>query len=146
MLVYNRKGQLFVGERVGKPGHWQFPQGGVEPGESLKANVLRELNEEIGITKTQIGKIIKLKSRHSYLWNKIPSYARGKWAGQRQSFWLVEFTGRDGDIDLGGAKEPEFSTWRWCAPRTVRRIAASERIEGYEGALREFEEFREHSF
>ena len=142
MLVFNRRGQLFVGERIGKPGHWQFPQGGVEPGESQKANVLRELHEELGINKNQIGTLIKLRARHSYLWKKIPSYARGKWFGQRQSFWLVEFTGRDRDIDLANTKEPEFSAWRWCSPRTVRRVAASERIGGYEVALREFEEYR----
>jgi putative (di)nucleoside polyphosphate hydrolase len=139
MLVYNRKGQLLMGERIGKPGHWQFPQGGVEPGDSLKANVLRELREELGITEDVIASIKKLKAKHSYLWKQVPAYAKGRWSGQRQTFWLVEFIGRDRDINLNSAGEPEFSAWRWCAPRTVRRIAAAERLEGYEKALSEFE-------
>jgi putative (di)nucleoside polyphosphate hydrolase len=141
MLVYNRKGQLFLGERLGKPGHWQFPQGGVEPEETLKENVRRELREEIGITKEHIGAITKLRARNSYLWKRVPDYAKGRWAGQRQTFWLVEFIGRDSDIDLSSAEEPEFSRWRWCAVRTVRRLAASERLPGYEKALGEFQEF-----
>ncbi|MFN4896406.1 MAG: NUDIX domain-containing protein [Pseudomonadota bacterium] len=141
MLVYNRKGQLFLGERLGQPGHWQFPQGGVEPGEALKANVLRELREEIGISKEQIGAIVKLRARHSYLWKRIPSYAKGRWVGQKQTFWLVEFIGRDGDIDLASAEEPEFNRWRWCSVGVVRRLAAAERLPGYEKALEEFLEY-----
>jgi putative (di)nucleoside polyphosphate hydrolase len=140
MLVYNRKGQLFLGERLGKPGHWQFPQGGVEPGETLKANVLRELREEIGITEEHIGAITKLRARHSYLWSRVPAYAKGRWAGQQQTFWLVEFIGRNRDINLASAEEPEFSRWRWCAVRTVRRLAAPERLPGYEKALGEFQD------
>jgi putative (di)nucleoside polyphosphate hydrolase len=141
MLVYNSKGQLFMGERLGKPEHWQFPQGGVEPGQSLKKNVLRELQEEIGITDKHIGSIVKLRARHRYLWSRIPSYAKGRWAGQRQTFWLVEFIGRDSDIDLASSDEPEFSRWRWCGVRTVRKLAAPVRLAGYEQALAEFSDF-----
>ena len=143
MLVYNRKGQLFLGERLGKPGHWQFPQGGVEPDETLKANVLRELHEELGVSRSHIGSLTKLRARHSYLWRKIPKYAKGRWVGQRQTFWLVEFVGRNSDIDLTSAEEPEFRLWRWCSVRTVRRIAAPERLIGYEKALGEFEAYWE---
>jgi putative (di)nucleoside polyphosphate hydrolase len=141
MLVYNRKGQLFLGERLGKLGHWQFPQGGAESNQSLKQNVIRELKEELGISKRLIGQITKLSARHSYLWRRIPNYARGKWIGQRQTFWLVEFIGSDKDIDLNGADEPEFSSWKWCSVSTVKRLAARERLEGYQPALLEFEEF-----
>jgi putative (di)nucleoside polyphosphate hydrolase len=142
MLIYNRKGQLFLGERYGKPGHWQFPQGGVERGDSLKESVLRELKEEIGVSKKALGSITRLRARHSYLWRKIPDYARGIWVGQAQTFWLVEFTGDDSDIDLDASTDPEFSSWRWCAVTTVKRIAARERIAGYTKALREFADFK----
>ena len=138
MLVYNRKGQLFLGERIGKSGHWQFPQGGVEPRQSLKRNVIRELEEELGISKSQIGLITRLKARHSYLWKRIPSYAKGKWIGQRQTFWLVEFIGKDSDIKLDASSDPEFSAWKWCSVSTVRKLAAKERLGGYEAALAEF--------
>lgn len=141
MLVYNRRGQLFLGERLGKPGHWQFPQGGVEPRESLKENVLRELHEELGITREHVGILTKLRARHSYVWKKVPAYARGAWIGQRQTFWLVEFIGKNRDINLDAGDEPEFSQWRWCSVRGVRALAASERLEGYEKALKEFQQF-----
>jgi putative (di)nucleoside polyphosphate hydrolase len=138
MLVYNAKGQLFLGERYNRKGHWQFPQGGVEPGRSRRDTVIRELREEIGAPKRALGKIVKLKATHAYLWNKIPGYARGKWVGQQQTFWLVKFTGSDRDINLATSSDQEFRSWRWCSVTTVRRIAAKERLSGYKAALEEF--------
>jgi len=138
VLVYNAKGQLFLGERLGQRGHWQFPQGGVEAGETLKENVIRELREEIGVRKRALGSIKKLRARHRYRWSKVPEFARGKWVGQAQTFWIVEFVGKDSDIDLAASREPEFQSWRWCSVTTVRRLAAKERRKGYRAALEEF--------
>jgi putative (di)nucleoside polyphosphate hydrolase len=138
MLVYNHKLQLLMGERHGKADHWQFPQGGVERGASLRQTVIRELKEELGIPRRAIGAITRLDARHEYIWKKVPAYAKGKWDGQSQTFWLVEFVGSDEDIRLDASDDQEFDTWRWCSVATVRRIAASERRAGYEGALREF--------
>lgn len=138
MLVYNKKGQLFLGERYDKKGHWQFPQGGIEKGKSGKETVVRELWEEIGIRKRSIGRIRRLSAKHSYLWSKIPAYAVGRWVGQTQTFWLVEFIGTDDQIDLTTSADQEFKRWRWCSVTTVRRQAARERRKGYRAALAEF--------
>lgn len=142
MLVCNTRGQLLLGERIDEAGHWQFPQGGVERGASLRENVYRELREELGIKRKHIRKLTKLKARNSYLWSAIPAYARGKWVGQSQTFWIVDFIGEDSDIDLESSEEQEFQDWRWCSVATVRRIAARRRVAGYEAALREFVELR----
>lgn len=142
MLLYNAKGRLFLGERHGKPGHWQFPQGGAEPRYTPKENVIRELREELGIKKRHLGKIKKLNSRHEYEWRSPPAYARDKWRGQKQTFWLIEFTGNDSDIDLTWYKEPEFQAWQWCSVSEVKRRAESFRLVGYKGPLKEFLEFK----
>lgn len=138
MLVYSRDGKLLLGERFGKRGHWQFPQGGIEPGHSAKDSVVRELREELGIHKRHLGKIVRLKSRHQYEWRTPPSYAVNKWRGQRQTFWLIQFLGDDRDIDLKWHHDPEFRTWRWCTVTEVRRRAARFRLKGYQGPLKEF--------
>jgi len=142
MLVYNDQGKLFLGERCGEKGHWQFPQGGAEPKYTPRENVLRELKEELGLRKRHVGSLKKLKSTHQYEWRTPPAYAIGRWRGQRQTFWLVEFIGDDGDIDLTSFKEPEFRSWKWCSVAEVRRRAARHRLKGYEKPLREFLEFK----
>ena len=49
--VLNSRNQLLVGERIGKPGSWQAPQGGVDGGtkqETVSEAASRELYEEVG--------------------------------------------------------------------------------------------------
>jgi putative (di)nucleoside polyphosphate hydrolase len=70
----------------------------------------------------------------------VPQYAVGVWRGQSQHFWLVRFTGVDSDIVLTRHHQ-EFSDWRWCTAVEIRKLAEPKRLPGYEGPLREFEEF-----
>jgi len=140
MLVFNRQHRLFLGERHGEPGVWQFPQGGVEPGCSLEENVLRELEEELGLAPSALQIITKLKSTQQYDFRVVPEYAKGVWRGQSQSFWLVQFLGSDKDIVLD-KHQPEFMSFKWCTINEVRRLAEPHRLRGYEGALKEFEQF-----
>lgn len=142
MLLYNHTGKLLLGKRINRRNHWQFPQGGAEPEFSLRENVVREIKEELGIKKQKLGKIKKLKAKHSYDWIKPPEYARGRWRGQSQTFWLVEFLGKDSDIVLTADKDPEFKSFKWCSVAEVKRLAAKERLPGYRAALREFSEFQ----
>lgn len=138
MLVHNSKGRFFLGERAGKEkGRWQFPQGGVEPSLTLRQNVFKELHEELGLTKEMIGRVRKLKARHSYDWDKVPAYARGKWRGQSQTFWLVEFIGKDKDINLECDEEQELQSWKWCSAKQVLKLAEPKRVPGYVQPLEE---------
>jgi len=140
MLVVNTTGKVLLGERKGSPGLWQFPQGGVEPGLSLEENVRKELLEELGISNNVLGKIIRLRSTKEYLFDKIPSYAVGKWAGQSQSFWVVQFLGSDSDINLHAHHTPEFTDFQWCTPVEVIARAEPKRVPGYRAPLEELEE------
>ena len=48
IILTNGIGRLFWGGRAGRDG-WQFPQGGVGPGEDDRDAMFRELKEEIGL-------------------------------------------------------------------------------------------------
>jgi len=48
MIVCNRLGKLLWTKRIGNDG-WQFPQGGMQPGESPEQAMYRELREEVGL-------------------------------------------------------------------------------------------------
>ncbi len=136
MFVINKKGEIFLGERLGEPGVWQLPQGGVEKEFSIEENVIRELNEELGAPVRCFQIIKRLKGRFRYLWRTPPKYAKGRWRGQSQTFWLVKFIGRNSDITLKGEPQ-EFSSWMWCAPSQIRLLAEPKRMKGYSAPLKE---------
>jgi putative (di)nucleoside polyphosphate hydrolase len=141
MFLINAKGQILLGERFGSRGEWQLPQGGVDKGTPLEENVIRELNEELGIAPDKLKIIQKLIATHTYEFKDPPGYALGKWRGQSQTFWLVKFLGTDLDINLTLHHEQEFSAWQWCTPTELRTKAHPVRAPGYEEPLKEVERY-----
>ncbi|MGQ9865554.1 MAG: RNA pyrophosphohydrolase [Pseudanabaenaceae cyanobacterium] len=49
VIACNRAGLVLIGERLGMPGAWQFPQGGMDEGETPLAAAQREFQEEVGV-------------------------------------------------------------------------------------------------
>jgi 8-oxo-dGTP pyrophosphatase MutT (NUDIX family) len=49
IILANRRNQVFWGKRV-REHAWQFPQGGIKPGESPEQAMYRELAEEVGLS------------------------------------------------------------------------------------------------
>lgn len=94
------------------PGAWQFPQGGVDAGESHEEAVRRELLEEIGL-KPEHYRLVEERGPYRYLFTSGRD-KRGN-DGQEQRYFLVDFTGAPDDIDLE-AHEPEFQAFRWILP------------------------------
>jgi putative (di)nucleoside polyphosphate hydrolase len=47
--VLNSKNEMLVGERIGRAGSWQAPQGGINADESIVDAASRELYEEVGL-------------------------------------------------------------------------------------------------
>lgn len=135
-IVLNRGDQLFIGERSDEPGHWQFPQGGVDANEDQQSAVVREVHEELGVPSHLLRVEMKLQHQHRYDFRKIPEYARGKWRGQVQCFWVLRFWGQDQDIQLNRYAQ-EFSKWRWCSLDSIPESVAPLRLSGYLPALDE---------
>lgn len=136
----NKERKLFLGERLGEPGIWQLPQGGVDRQFPLAENALREAEEETGIPRSQITVIKQFNATHEYEFERPPDYAREKWRGQSQTFWLLEFLGSDSIINLNH-HEPEFSAWCWCTVEELKKKVEPKRLPGYLNALKEFEQF-----
>lgn len=138
MLVLNGENRLFLGERLDEPGVWQFPQGGIEPELSEKANVLKELREELGADESLFEIVRRFEHVHEYQFAKPRSYGLQKWDGQRQHFWLVRFLGADTDIKLD-RYQPEMVSFRWCSIPEVRKLAEPKRLKGYGKPLEDLE-------
>lgn len=141
MLLFNSKHRLFLGERAGCPGVWQFPQGGAKKKLSLEQNVLKELQEEVGLSSELLRIERQLESTNEYEFRNPPEYAKNRWRGQSQTFWLVQFLGQDDDINLNFEEKPEFMNWRWARVSEVKELAEPVRLSGYLPALDEFSAF-----
>ncbi|NBW41071.1 NUDIX domain-containing protein [bacterium] len=140
ILLLNREGKLFLGERVDEFNHWQFPQGGVEAGDSPEEAVIRELREELGIGAENLRIIHRLNSTYSYEWDQSRWYGESEFSGQSQTFWLVEFLGEDSDIDLH-TSEQEFHQWQWIEPEDAMNTVAEIRRSGYKHPLEELQKY-----
>lgn len=100
-------------------GRWQFPQGGIEPGESLVAAARREAREETGIRSLEL--LGESTETFSYQWpadHALFTPARFRYRGQRQHLVYFQFAGKDSDIKID---QNEFVDFRWAEPETLRQ-------------------------
>ena len=64
---------------------------------------------------------------------------KGKWRGQRQRWFLFDFTGTDADIDIATA-HPEFRAWKWAEPAELPDLIVPFKRELYRAVLAAFDE------
>lgn len=111
-ILRNAAGQILICERLGVPGAWQFPQGGIDAGETAEQALIRELWEEIGVLAEHVA-IAARSGPYRYL------YGNGRikkgYHGKEQLYFLCDFSGNDSHIDVE-TEHPEFQGFRWIAP------------------------------
>ena len=89
-VIRNEKGEVLTFERSDNRGVWQFPQGGVENGESPEDALLRELMEEVGTADVRI--IKRSEGTTFYLWPEHRRVGRvNLYDGQEHIWFLCEF-------------------------------------------------------
>ena len=114
IVLVNSRNQVFWGKRI-KEHAWQFPQGGIKPGETPEEAMYRELNEETGLEPQHVRILGRTRD---WLHYHVPIHWvkrewRGTYKGQKQIWFLLRLVGRDCDISLRASGHPEFDAWRW---------------------------------
>lgn len=140
VMLLNREGKVFVAQRLDSTLEaWQMPQGGLDDGEDAEAGALRELEEETGISPGKVEIIARCPVELYYDLpdDLIGKLWKGKWRGQRQTWFLLRFTGEDSDVDLETA-DPEFSTWKWADPAQLPALIVPFKKKLYEDVLEAF--------
>jgi putative (di)nucleoside polyphosphate hydrolase len=106
--------QLFLGRRSGGRG-WQFPQGGMRPGEDSEQSLYRELQEEIGL---EPGDVTIIGQTQRWLRYRLPARyvrrgGRPLCGGQKQRWFLLRLAREGASIRFDRTAEPEFARGRW---------------------------------
>ncbi len=139
IVMFNKDGLVFMGERTEDVPHpWQFPQGGIDPGEDMWAAACRELREETGTDHVE-----KLAETMAWLSYDFPPGATGhpiygRHAGQKQKWFAVRFLGHDAEIDLNAHDTPEFGRWQWIDLSEAPKLIVDFKRPLYDAIVKEF--------
>ena len=114
IVLVNGKNEVFWGKRI-REHAWQFPQGGINKGETPEQAMYRELREEVGLLPEHVA--ILGRTRDWLRYDVPRHWVRREWRntykGQTQIWYLLRLTGRDSDVCLRANERPEFDAWRW---------------------------------
>ena len=114
IVLLNHRNQVFWGKRI-RTHSWQFPQGGIDRGETPEQAMFRELGEEVGLLPEHVRILARTRDwlRYEVPDRYIRREARGHYKGQKQIWFLLQLTGHDWDLNLRATTHPEFDAWRW---------------------------------
>ena len=111
-ILADRAGRILVGERVDVADSWQFPQGGLKPGETPEEGLRRELREELSLEPADYT-VEEKRGPYRYLF--APGHRKKGYLGQEQTYFRLRFHGPEARIDAA-TPEPEFRAVRWIEP------------------------------
>jgi putative (di)nucleoside polyphosphate hydrolase len=114
IILLNQRNQVFWGKRI-RSHSWQFPQGGIDRGETPEQAMYRELHEEVGLMPEHVSIVARTRDwlRYEVPDRFIRRDARGHYKGQKQIWYLLRLVAQDWNLNLRATSHPEFDAWRW---------------------------------
>jgi putative (di)nucleoside polyphosphate hydrolase len=111
-ILQDRSGRILICERADNLGGWQFPQGGIEAGETPVAALEREVFEEISLPRTAYS-IRSVRGPYRY---RFPAGLTKKgFGGQAHHYFLLQLRGSKSLLNVAGPNA-EFRAARWIRP------------------------------
>jgi putative (di)nucleoside polyphosphate hydrolase len=139
IVIGDGSGRLFWAKRLGQTA-WQFPQGGIDRGESVEDALYRELYEEVGLESGDVNIIQRSKKWLRY---NIPPQMQRKHSkplciGQKQRWFYLQMTCDPGKVRFDTSGTPEFDDWQWVNYWYPVNSVISFKRTVYRNALQEF--------
>lgn len=106
---YPNRCEIFIASRNDVADAWQFPQGGIDDGESAHDALYRELKEEIGTNDVEI--VAEYPEWVSYDFPEIIAKKMYPYDGQIQKYFLVRLNTKE-HIHLN-TENPEFNEYKF---------------------------------
>ncbi len=131
---YPHKCEIFIASRTDVENAWQFPQGGIDKGETPRVALMRELEEEIGTKDVEI--IAEYPEWVSYDFPPQIAEKMKPYDGQRQRYFLVKLK-KDAKISLD-THVPEFSSYKFVQYKEINEYVAFFKRTVYKQVLKYF--------
>ena len=138
IILLDRGSRVLIAGRRGRAG-WQFPQGGINRGESPRDALYRELEEEIGLTAESVDIVATTRGWLRYRLPKrfIRKGQNPVCIGQKQKWFLLRLLADDSAVRLDRNDTPEFDHWRWVSYWYPLNQVISFKREVYRRAMKE---------
>ena len=147
IVLLNARNEVFWGKRIGQHS-WQFPQGGIQHGESPEQAMYRELHEEVGLFPHHVEILGRTRDWIRYdvpeefmRRQTVNRNQRVGYKGQKQIWYLLRMLGQDHEIQLRATAHPEFDAWRWHPYWIELETVIDFKREVYQLALSELARF-----
>ncbi len=142
IVLVNGHNEVFLGQRV-RDHQWQFPQGGIDRGETPLQAMYRELHEEVGLLPEHV--MVMGRTRNWLRYDVPEQFLRsgngGNFRGQKQIWFLLKMIGQDCDICLHTTNHAEFDGWSWQRYWASMECAVAFKRDVYRMALAELSRF-----
>ena len=100
IIIFNRNGEVLLGERLNVLGSWQFPQGGIDPNEDPLVAAKREMYEEVGIADAELVKELDQWLNYDFPSDLDLGGKMGKYRGQTQKWFLFFWDHESSECNL----------------------------------------------
>ncbi len=117
ILLVRKDGRLLICERMKVKGAWQFPQGGVDEGETLIEALKREVQEEISLLPSSYD-VLEMRGGYRYVYPdsiKKKKKRKGWFDGQEQTYFRCFLHDEEAEINIE-QKPREFRDYQWIQP------------------------------
>ena len=139
IVVFRKKdGKVLLCERIENYSkRWQFPQGGIDEGETPLQAAMRELRKETSIVSVRFVKALNKPLIYDFPQEVVKKHPERKNIGQKQYWHLFLFEGDEREINLK-TREPEFRAFRWIDIEDTPNLVVEFKQKVYETVAQEF--------
>ena len=143
VVLINDEQQVFWCRRIGQDA-WQFPQGGMNEGESPEEAMFRELREETGLLPHHVDVLGRTRDwlKYNLPEHLVRRHSKPVCVGQKQVWFLLQFRGTEKDVDLSSyGDRPEFDDWSWVDYELPAQQVVDFKQDVYQRAMQELKHF-----
>ena len=147
VVLINDEKQVFWCRRIGQDA-WQFPQGGMDEGETPEEAMFRELREETGLLPHHVDVVGRTRDwlKYNLPEHLVRHHSKPVCIGQKQVWFLLQFRGTAQDVDLvSHGERPEFDDWSWVDYEVPAIQVVDFKQDVYQRAMYELKHLIGHS-